>query len=90
MNAKFEDIMARFDFDTCHAYMVLTNWTWAPLGNKVPTVEEMKSHVISMFYAMSKTRTHSRCGSGGFSIRYYTWDSSEELELSFDICRTNA
>ena len=77
------EIIEHFNFEAVRALMVINRWTYA--GDKEPpTIDEMKALVYGLYRSLvDANRPNTRCGTGGFKLCRWEWDTSVELELIF-------
>ncbi len=94
IKAKARKVLAEFDYEAVHKYMVETNHTWHfrhRLGeeyvDEVPPIEEIKETAEQqMYYAIEnvqKTGNSTHCGTGGFHV--YIFTSWNGVKLTYEI-----
>lgn len=78
-----DQIMESFDFEGVHALMVLNRWAYRSDKN-APNIQELKDTANQLIYTMANLEcVNNRCGTGGFSLYRFQWESHIELELVF-------
>ena len=80
---EIESIIEHFNFEAVRALMIVNKWTYAG-ERQPPTIDEMKALVYSLYRSLIDCdRPNNRCGTGGFKLCRWEWETSIELELIF-------
>lgn len=85
MRSTLEDAYEAVNWEKIHAYMLLSNWTWADYGG-VPDVHDLQVTVSSLMEEVRRSpRANTGASTGGFAVNKWTFDSGTRYEVVFNI-----
>ena len=85
-----ESVLARFDFEPVHDYMLRVNWKYAAdsMGepSSVPNIDRLKDMarevLQSAVYGKQCAEGHASVRCGGFEARIDRWDGSDTFTMA--------
>ena len=86
LRTKMLEELRTINFEGILEYMKIVGWNWGmQIVNKNSMIQLLEELFESAVGTFLKNKTHAHCGSGGFHVVIFNWDSGLQVDVYFDI-----